>query len=167
MNRSRPIDLLGENQARELVWKGPGSERERHRRTLLHVRAEAERSTDEDADIACAFALLLQPARELLRRHRSTTYIACDNLRTGGKSVEQALTLPLANEVRGTGASRLFADLVHFDRPIARRTRFVLPNRGGQVAVARLTDDGHDKSHGQCKMRPSPISNTPKDVRYA
>ena len=50
--------------------------------------------------------------RELLRGHRAARQIACDHRGAGGHGLEQALALPLAHEVRGTGSCRLFADLV-------------------------------------------------------
>ena len=67
---------------------------------------------DEDRNIARPLAKLLKPRGELLGRQGFSDYIACDNLRTGRKGREQALAFPFADEVRGTGSCRLFADLV-------------------------------------------------------
>ena len=91
---------------------------------------------------------VLQPLRELLRGHRSRPLSShattCAPARNGD---EQTLAFPFAHEVRGAGASRLFADLVHVERPVAARARFILANRSGEVGVARFADDGHDEPH--------------------
>jgi len=94
------------------VRERPWRQRKTGRRPLPHDIAQAVRAADHDRDIARPLALLLEPRSELLGRHGFSDYIACDNLRTGGKGREQPLPFPLTDEVRGAGTCRFFADLM-------------------------------------------------------
>jgi hypothetical protein len=146
-DRARAIQLLGEDQSRQLVRQRPRREREAFLRLLAGRGAQTIRAADQNADVARLLLEALHPGGEPLRRHRAPGQVACDDVGSAGNGVEQTLALPLTHEVRVGGASRLFADLSNLERPVPARSRLILADCSRKLCIPWLPDDRHDKVH--------------------
>ena len=102
-DRAGPIELLRQHESRELVRQRPGRERTTTAsRGARRSRPRPNAPPMTNRDVARPLALLLQPAREFLRRHRvARSRRTQTTAPLGDIAREQPFPFPLANEVRG------------------------------------------------------------------
>ena len=166
-DRTRPIELLRQHEPREIVGQRPWCECQAVGRSITDIRPQAECAADENRDITRSLPLILHPAREMLGCHGLPHDLAGDDASAVWNRAQESFPFPFANEVRGAGSTRLFTDLVHFERPVAGRTRFILADRGSQMRVARLAHDSHDESQAYIPRSRCTVATRLIDSMYA
>jgi hypothetical protein len=144
----RAKQLLQQHDARELMGKRDGAEGQAQVGDCHELRIEAQRTADDEAEIAPVASPLLKPASEIDARELPALTVEGANVGAGRYLPSDQLRLSPEQTLRLPGIRARLAQLADLDPSVLSQQPLVMPDVVRERSPAHPADTDDDDPHG-------------------